>query len=98
MTGISQDTNSENSVTFSVVVVPRSSTSEIVGRHDGSLKVRLTAPPVEGAANEEMVKLLAKAFRVPRRCVEILSGHASRRKKIRIYGAASSAVREVLES
>ena len=74
-------------VEFLVRVVPRSSRSEIVGLHDGALKVKLNAPPVDGAANDELVKLLAKEFKVAAGAVEIVRGHASRSKRIRVRGS-----------
>lgn len=74
------------SVRFDVHVQPRASRSEIVGEHGGALKVRLAAPPVEGAANEALVELLAGALHVPRRDVRIVSGAASRRKVVEVDG------------
>jgi len=74
---------------FRVRVVPRASRSEVVGEHDGALKVRLAAPPVEGAANEELIIVLAHLFDRPRAAVEIASGHSSRLKQVRIRGASS---------
>lgn len=79
---------------FAVRVVPRASRSSVVGEHDGSLRVRLAAPPVDGAANEELVRVLARALDVPARDVEITSGHTSKVKQIRARGAA----RERLEN
>lgn len=67
-----------------VQVVPRASKSEVVGEHDGSLRVRVAAPPVDGAANEELIRVLAKKFGVPRSAVSIVSGEASRIKHVRI--------------
>jgi uncharacterized protein (TIGR00251 family) len=75
-------------VTFTVRVVPRASRTEIVGEHDGALKVRLAAPPVEGAANEELVRLLARALSVSRGAIEILSGQTSKLKQVRVRGAS----------
>jgi uncharacterized protein (TIGR00251 family) len=72
---------------FTVRVVPRASRSEIIGEHDGALKVRLAAPPVDGAANEELIKLLAKAFNVSKSSVEIISGETSKTKQIKIENA-----------
>ena len=72
---------------FSVRVVPRASKSEIVGEIDGALKVRLCSPPVDGAANAELIKMLAREFGVSRGRVEIVSGQNSRTKRIRITGA-----------
>jgi len=72
---------------FPVHVVPRASKSLIVGEHDGALRVRIAAPPVDGAANEELVKTLAQAFNVSRRAVEITSGHNSKLKRVGVTGA-----------
>jgi uncharacterized protein len=79
---------------FAVRVVPRASRSAVMGEHDGSLRVRLAAPPVDGAANEELVRVLARALDVSARDVEITSGHTSKVKQI----CARGATREQLES
>jgi uncharacterized protein (TIGR00251 family) len=71
-------------VTFVVRVVPRASRSEIVGLHDGALKVRVAAPPVDGAANEELLKFLARKLKVPRASVILVSGASSKNKVIRV--------------
>jgi uncharacterized protein (TIGR00251 family) len=71
---------------FAVRVVPRASCSSVMGEHDGALRVRITAPPVDGAANEELVRVLARALDLPVRDVEITSGHASKLKKVRVTG------------
>jgi hypothetical protein len=80
-------TETDGALTFAVRVVPRASRSEIVGEHDGALRVRVAAPPVEGAANVELARLLARALGVPARAVEITSGHASKTKLVRVAGA-----------
>ena len=74
----------EASVTIGVRVVPRASRSEIVGLHGRALKIRIASPPVDGAANEELVRMLAKTLRVPRSAVAVASGEASRSKRVRI--------------
>lgn len=71
---------------LTIRVVPRASKSEIVGNHDGALKVRIASPPVDGAANAELIKLLAKTFGVSKNRVEILSGQTSKTKQIKICG------------
>ena len=71
---------------FNVRVIPKSSKSEIVGEHDGALKVKINAPPVDGAANAELIKVLAKQLRVSKSAVEITSGQTSKQKQIRISG------------
>lgn len=79
---------------FTVRVVPRASQSKVVGEHDGALRVRVAAPPVDGAANEELVRTLARALSVPVRDVEITGGHTSKVKQVRVMGAT----RDALES
>jgi uncharacterized protein (TIGR00251 family) len=69
-------------VLFKVFVQPRSSKNEISGLHGDALKVKLTAPPVNGAANTMCVKYLAKCLDVPKSSLEIISGRAGRTKQI----------------
>lgn len=85
----------DNALVFSVRVIPRSSKSEIVGEYDGALKVKLNSPPIDGAANAELVKLLAKEFDVSKSQVEILSGNTSNLKQIKILGAKKNALSEI---
>ena len=63
---------------------------------DGTIKVRLTAPPVDGAANEALIMFLAGTFSVSRSSVEILSGQSGRRKIIRITGISDEDLHRVL--
>lgn len=83
-------------VRFSVHVRPRSSRSVIVGVRDGSLDVALKSPPVEGAANDELRKVLARALEVSRRDVNIIVGLASRSKLVEINGITTDATKELL--
>jgi uncharacterized protein len=76
-------------LSFSVRVVPRASKTAAAGEHDGALRVRVAAPPVEGAANDALIKFLAKEFGVPARDVEIRSGHTSKTKVVRVAGASA---------
>ena len=82
-------------LTFAVHVVPRASKSEIIGEHDGALKIRLAAPPVDGAANRELIRFLAKLLRVPQNAVEIISGASSRRKVVRARGACAAQLEQI---
>jgi len=75
---------------FKVRVVPRASRSEIVGEHDGVLRVRIAAPPVDGAANEELVRLLSQLFGLPRGAIEISAGHSSKLKTVKVTGGSGS--------
>lgn len=87
-------TEKDDSLIFSVRVIPRSSKSEIVGEYDNAIKVKLNAPPVDGAANAELVKLLAKEFAVSKSQVEILSGNTSKAKQVKISGIKKNALPE----
>ena len=84
----------DGAISFSVRVVPRASKTEAAGENDGALRVRVAAPPVEGAANDALIKFLAKEFGVPARDVEIRSGHTSKTKVVRVTGVTA----EKLES
>lgn len=79
-------TEKEGFIEFSVRVIPRASRSEMVGEFDGRLKLRIAAPPVDGAANDEVVKLIARAFGRPRADVEITAGQTSKSKRVRVFG------------
>ncbi len=82
-----QYTSKDDSIIFNVRVVPRASKSEIVGEHDGALKIRIAAPPVDGAANAELIKVLSKEFGVSKSSVEIISGQTSKTKQVKILNA-----------
>ena len=86
-----------DAVRFAVRVIPRARRSAIEGVHGGGLKVRLTAPPVDDAANDELVEVLAKALGVPRSRVRIVGGGHSRSKVVEVAGATGDAVRRMSE-
>ena len=65
---------------------PRASRTGIVGEHDGALKIRISAPPVDGAANAELIRFLAALCGVSKQQVTIESGATGRRKRVRIRG------------
>ena len=79
-------------VRFAVRVQPRASNAGVDGVHGDALKVRLTAPPVDGAANEALVALLAEQLAVPRRAVRIVSGLQSRAKVVEVDGIGAEQV------
>jgi uncharacterized protein (TIGR00251 family) len=82
-------------VRFAVRVQPRASRSEVAGLHGDALKIRLAAPPVDGAANDALVELLATLLKVPRRAVRIESGLASRSKLVEVDGVDVGDVRRL---
>ena len=73
-------------------VIPRASKPGIAGTRDGALLVRLNAPPVEGAANSELIQVISDALAVPKRSISIVSGQRSRLKRIRIEGVTETFV------
>jgi uncharacterized protein len=91
-------TEQRGRVRFSVRVQPRASRNEVVGVHGDAIKIRLSAPPVDGAANEELVIFLAGIFAVPRRSVRILAGEASRSKVVEIDGVTAQAVLAIAQT
>ncbi len=86
----------ENSVTFKVKVLPRSSSNSIEGMENGEWKVKLTAPPVEGAANTALIHYLSDVLDVPRRFVTIIGGQSSRSKLVRVDGLTEEQIKQKL--
>jgi uncharacterized protein (TIGR00251 family) len=84
------------SVRFAIRVQPRSSRTGIDGVHGGAVRVRVNAPPVDGAANDAVVDVLARALRVPKRDVTIVSGATSRSKVVEVSGVTPAMVRTTL--
>lgn len=86
-------TDASGAVTVSVHVVPNASRTETDGLHDGALRVRLHAPPVDGKANEALVAWLATTLSVRRSEIELIRGLTSRRKQLRVAAGAASLAR-----
>jgi uncharacterized protein len=76
----------KDGIILEVRVGPRSSKNEIVGVADRVVKIKLTAPPVDGAANEMLIGMLAKKFKIKKSDVEIIKGESSRHKLIKLKG------------
>ena len=87
----------DGNLTFNVRVMPRASKSEIVGEHDGTLKVRISSPPVDGAANAELVKLLSKTFGVSKSKIQILNGQTSKTKQICVSNITGKNLTDILQ-
>ncbi len=85
-------------VLFKVRVQPRASKNELAGFFEGALRVRVTAPPVEGEANEACRALLAKILHVSKSSVEIVNGHSGRNKLVRVVGVTAEEVCNILAS
>jgi uncharacterized protein (TIGR00251 family) len=78
--------SSPEGVVLTVRVIPRAGRSGVSGTRDGALLVRLNAPPVEGAANAELIDVVADALGVAKRAVTIIAGERSRIKRVRVSG------------
>jgi uncharacterized protein (TIGR00251 family) len=76
----------KDGIIIKVKVDPRSSRNEIVGVVDKTVRIKLTAPPVEGAANEQLIKLLAERFDIRKSDVIIMKGESSRHKLVKLKG------------
>lgn len=85
-------------VTFAVKVQPRARKNAITGTVGDALKLALTAPPVEGKANQAVIEFFANLFAIPRSSVSIASGETSRNKIVRIAGITAERVRERLSA
>lgn len=79
-----------------IKVQPRSSRNQIVGLQEGELRLKLTSPPVDGAANKTCRDFLSKQFRIAKTSVELVSGETSRHKRILLRGIACEDVEAVL--
>jgi uncharacterized protein (TIGR00251 family) len=84
------------SALIDVLVQPRASRAKIGPVHGDRLKVAVTAPPVEGAANTALVEILAKRLAVSKSRVEVVSGHGSRRKTLCVHGLTAAQVQALL--
>jgi uncharacterized protein (TIGR00251 family) len=79
-------THAEGGTAFAVRVVPRASKNEVSGRYGQAIKIRLTAPPVEGSANRALIDFLSQILDVRKNQIEILAGHSARDKIVCVVG------------
>ena len=84
-------------VRLSIRLQPRSSTNEIAGLQGDHLKIRITAPPVEGMANEALIDFLSQSLKISRRNVCIVSGLSSRNKVVEVCGVELEAVQRLAD-
>ncbi len=75
-----------------ILVQPRASRTQVVGEHDGRLKIALAAPPVDGEANEALIAFLAGVLKAKKRDICLIDGSSSRRKRLSVQGVAATEV------
>lgn len=74
-------------------IQPRASRDEVTGLQDGAVKVRIAAPPVDGEANDALLRFLAKKLGIPRAALELVRGQTGRRKAVRVHGLTDAEAR-----
>jgi uncharacterized protein len=84
-----------NTCTFRVKVTPRARCTQTTGWVNGVLKIKVQAPPVDGAANEAVITHLAKSLGIPPSSVEILRGETGREKTVRMHGVSQEKIRRI---
>ena len=82
----------KNGAILTIHVQPKASHTACVGIHGNALKIRIAAPPVDGAANKELVRFLASEFSLPTTAVRIESGAGGRKKRVRLCGMSAKQV------
>ena len=85
-------TKTDRGVKLTLFIQPKASKNEIIGPHNGALKVKITAPPVDGKANAELVEFLSEILEIPKRQIEILKGETGRNKTVEITGLTAEEV------
>jgi uncharacterized protein (TIGR00251 family) len=88
----------EDGIVLNLHIQPRASKSEVCGVQGDALKIRLTSPPVDGAANKFCREFLAELFHVPKSAVEIVSGETSRHKRVKITASDISRLQQIVDS
>ena len=88
----------KNGIRFSAIIQPRSSKNEVTGIFHNALKIRLTAPPVDGAANKACIRFFSKLLGVSPSEISIIQGFSSRNKTIKIIGLTEKQFREILKT
>jgi uncharacterized protein len=92
-----QISEKDDHIEFAIRVVPRASKTEVAGEMGGAVKVRVASPPVDGAANNELIGFLAKKLKVAKANIVLVSGDTSRSKLFRVYDVNARQLRDALE-
>ena len=90
-------TDTPDGAVLSLRIIPRAAKNAIQGVHGDALKIRLCAPPVEGAANSALVEFISDVLSIPRARIQLLSGQTSRNKRVLLAGMKAGDIRERME-
>lgn len=82
----------EKGLVIQLHIVPNAKKSEIVGIHGAALKIKISSPPVDGKANEEIIRFFSSLFGIPKNHVELLSGATSKSKRILLHGVSQNLI------
>jgi len=85
-------------ITLTLHIQPGAKKTEFAGLHGDALKIRLAAPPVDGKANEALLKFVADTLKLPKSAVNLKSGQSSRRKVLEVQGASAEAVARLIDN
>lgn len=82
-------------VEVAIYVQPNSSKTQVIGKHNGQLKIKIKAPPLDGKANTEVIEFFSKLLKIPKKRIHLLKGEKSREKKILIEGTSLKSIQEI---
>ncbi|MEK2689796.1 DUF167 domain-containing protein [Bdellovibrio sp. GT3] len=85
-------------VRLHLFIQPKSSKNQVVGNHNGELKIKVSAPPVDGEANAELINYLAKLFKVAKRNISLVKGETGRHKVVEITGISKDDAEKLVAS
>lgn len=86
----------DDQVSIEIIVVPNARKTEMVGEHDGRLKLKIHAPPVDGKANEEIIRFFSDVFSLPKSRIRISHGESSKRKTVVVAGVSLELAQKLL--
>ncbi|HEY8271064.1 MAG TPA: DUF167 domain-containing protein [Pseudobdellovibrionaceae bacterium] len=89
-------TQTERGIKLALFIQPKASKNEIIGPHNGALKIKITAPPVDGKANVALIEFLSDVLDIPKRQIEILKGETGRNKSVEIFGLSQEKIEQRL--
>lgn len=89
--------NIKGGVRLHLFIQPKASKNEVIGPHNGELKVKITAPPIDGRANEELIEFLADLFHIAKRNISVIKGDTGRHKTVDVLGVDLAHAQQVLK-